>query len=81
MSTRQDQIWVKLWKDNSPEICDRVISWRKQEAITRIDRPSHSEPRRLEQSKTRHCGNSNAYGTCRTENKDPKVDVDQNILV
>ena len=40
MSSRQDQTWVNLWKDNSPEIRDRVISWRKQEAITRIDKPS-----------------------------------------
>lgn len=40
MPSHQDQIWIKLWKDNSPEIRDRVIGWRKQEAITRIDKPS-----------------------------------------
>ena len=40
MPSHQDQTWVRLWKDNPPEIRDRVISWRKQNAITRIDRPS-----------------------------------------
>lgn len=40
MPSHQDQIWIKLWKDNSPEIRDRVIGWRKQAAITRIDKPS-----------------------------------------
>lgn len=40
MSSRQDQVWVKLWKDNSPELRDRVIAWRKQDAVTRIEKPS-----------------------------------------
>jgi len=40
MPSIQDQIWIKLWKENSPEIRDRVVGWRKQAAVTRIDKPS-----------------------------------------
>ena len=40
MPTRQDQIWIKLWKENSPDLRERIVSWRKQHAITRIDKPS-----------------------------------------
>jgi len=40
MSTRQDQVWVKLWKENSPDLRNRVIEWRKQDALTRIEKPS-----------------------------------------
>ena len=40
MPSYQDQTWIKLWKDNSPEIRDRVIGWRKQDAVTRIAKPS-----------------------------------------
>ena len=36
MTSAQD----KVWKDNSPEIRDRVVSWRKQNAVTRIEKPS-----------------------------------------
>ncbi|MDX1533607.1 MAG: 50S ribosomal protein L15e [Nitrosopumilaceae archaeon] len=40
MSTRQDKLWVELWKENAPELRNRVIAWRKQDAATRIDKPS-----------------------------------------
>ena len=40
MTSAQDKVWLKLWKDNSPEIRDRVVSWRKQNAVTRIEKPS-----------------------------------------
>ena len=40
MTSAQDKVWLKLWKDNSPEIRDRVVSWRKQDAVTRIEKPS-----------------------------------------
>jgi len=40
MPSRQEQVWIKLWKENSPEIRDRVVHWRKQEALTRIEKPS-----------------------------------------
>jgi len=34
MPSHQDQVWIKLWKDNSPEIRDRIVGWRKQNAVT-----------------------------------------------
>jgi large subunit ribosomal protein L15e len=40
MPSIQDQTWIRLWKENSPEIRERIIGWRKQNAVTRIDRPS-----------------------------------------
>ena len=40
MPSLQDKTWIKLWNENSSDIRDRVIGWRKQNAITRIDRPS-----------------------------------------
>ena len=42
MTSAQDKVWLKLWKENSPELRDRVISWRKQDAVTRIEKPSRS---------------------------------------
>jgi len=40
MLSRQDQVWLKLWQENSPDLRNRTIIWRKQDAITRIDKPS-----------------------------------------
>jgi len=40
MRSKQEQIWLKLLKDNSPEIRSRAVQWRKQNAIIRIDKPS-----------------------------------------
>jgi large subunit ribosomal protein L15e len=40
MSITQDKVWLKLWKENAPELRDRVVSWRKQNAVTRIEKPS-----------------------------------------
>ncbi len=40
MPSLQDKVWIRLWNENSPDIRDRVVGWRKQNAITRIDRPS-----------------------------------------
>ena len=40
MPSIQDQIWIQLWKENSPDIRDRIVGWRRQSAITRIDKPS-----------------------------------------
>ena len=40
MTSVQDKVWLKLWKENSPELRDRVVSWRKQDAVTRIEKPS-----------------------------------------
>ena len=40
MQSAQDQIWLKMWKTNSAELREKAIVWRKQNALTRIDRPS-----------------------------------------
>jgi len=40
MKMRQDQIWRDMLKQNAPELRERVTSWRRQEAITKIDKPS-----------------------------------------
>lgn len=40
MPSTQDKSWISLWKSNSPEIRTRVVQWRKQNAITRIEKPS-----------------------------------------
>ena len=29
-----------MWKENSPELRQRAITWRKENAVTRIERPS-----------------------------------------
>lgn len=40
MPHHQEQLWLNLLRKNSPELRDRVIEWRKQHAITRIEKPS-----------------------------------------
>ena len=40
MPSTQDTIWYTMWKENSPQLRERAILWRKQNAVTRIDKPS-----------------------------------------
>ena len=40
MPSHQDKTWIRLWKENSFEIRERIVKWRKQNAVTRIDKPS-----------------------------------------
>lgn len=40
MLSHQDAAWLKLWQQNSPEIRKRAIEWRKEDAFTRIEKPS-----------------------------------------
>ncbi len=47
MPSRQEQVWIKLWKENAPEIRERVVHWRKQEAVTRIEKPSRIQRARM----------------------------------
>ena len=48
MQSLQDQIWVKMWKENSAELREKAVIWRKQNALTRIERPSRiARARRL----------------------------------
>ena len=48
MPSNQEQIWIKMWKDNSAELREKAILWRKQNAMIRIVKPSRiSRARRL----------------------------------
>ena len=48
MQHLQDQVWVKMWKENSAVLREKAVIWRKQNALTRIDRPSRiTRARRL----------------------------------
>ena len=38
--TSQDNVWYKMWKENSSVLRERAIAWRKEDAVTRIERPS-----------------------------------------
>jgi len=40
MVQTQDKIWLQMWKNNSIELRSRAINWRRENAMTRIDRPS-----------------------------------------
>ena len=40
MPSYQDKVWIRLWKENSVDLRERVVGWRKQNAITRIAKPS-----------------------------------------
>ena len=40
MPSVQDKVWDTMWKENSPELRQRAIIWRKQNAVTRVERPS-----------------------------------------
>ena len=40
MATNQDDVWYKMWKENSAVLRERAIVWRKEDAATRIERPS-----------------------------------------
>ena len=40
MPRNQDLVWLNLWKDNAPSLRDRAIGWRKEDAMTRIEKPS-----------------------------------------
>ena len=40
MPSIREKVWLKLLHENAPEIRDRVVQWRKQNAVTRIEKPS-----------------------------------------
>lgn len=46
MLSYQDQVWLKMWKENAPELRAKAIEWRKQHALLRIDRPSRLQKAR-----------------------------------
>ena len=43
MLSRQDKTWIRLWRENAPELRQRVVGWRRQNAIIRIEKPSRIE--------------------------------------
>ena len=48
MPNSQDKVWLKMWKDNSTELREKAVLWRKQNAVTRVDKPSRiTRARRL----------------------------------
>ncbi len=48
MSNSQDKVWLKMWKENSTELRKKAVLWRKENAVTRIDKPSRiTRARRL----------------------------------
>ena len=48
MPNSQEQVWLKMLKNNSVELRQKAIIWRKENAITRIDKPSRiTRARRL----------------------------------
>ena len=40
MPSKQDQIWLNLWRENAPALREHAIKWRKENAVTRIEKPS-----------------------------------------
>jgi len=48
MPNSQDKVWLKMWKENSIELRKKAVLWRKENAVTRIDKPSRiTRARRL----------------------------------
>ena len=43
MPSRQDATWAKLWRTNAPELRQRAVQWRRENAVTRVERPSRIE--------------------------------------
>jgi large subunit ribosomal protein L15e len=46
MPSVQDQTWLKMWKENSPILRAKAVSWRKQNAVIRLDKPSRIQKAR-----------------------------------
>ena len=43
MPSRQDAAWAKLWRANAPELRQRAVQWRRENAVIRVERPSRIE--------------------------------------
>ncbi len=46
MPSKQDQVWLNLWRENAPALRERAVSWRKENAVTRIEKPSRIQKAR-----------------------------------
>ena len=40
MPTSQDQVWLKMLKENPIELRQRAVVWRNENAVTRVEKPS-----------------------------------------
>ena len=40
MPTSQDQVWLKMLKENPIELRQRAVIWRNENAVTRVEKPS-----------------------------------------
>ena len=48
MPTSQDQVWLKMLKENPMELRQKAVIWRNQNAVTRVEKPSRiARARRL----------------------------------
>ena len=48
MPTSQDQVWLKMLKENPIELRQRAVIWRNENAVTRVEKPSRiARARRL----------------------------------
>jgi len=48
MPTSQDQVWLKMLKENPIELRQKAVIWRNQNAVTRVEKPSRiARARRL----------------------------------
>ena len=43
MVSHQDRTWVGLWRDRPQHLRDRIVAWRRQPAVMRLDRPSRPQ--------------------------------------
>ena len=46
MPSKQDQVWLNMWKDNASTLRERAVGWRKENAIIRIEKPSRIQKAR-----------------------------------
>ena len=46
MISHHEQVRLKMWKENSPELRAKAVEWRQQHALERIERPSRLQKAR-----------------------------------
>ena len=46
MTSYQDQVWLRMWKENAPELRAKAVEWRRQNALVRVERPSRIQKAR-----------------------------------
>lgn len=43
MAQRQDRVWPALWRENPQHLRDRIVAWRREPAVVRLERPSRPQ--------------------------------------